>query len=525
MAAKDALLKPILRPATLIVLDGWGITGDTSGSALARAKTPFYDSLLREYPNTALSASGEDVGLPEGQMGNSEVGHMNIGAGRVVYQDYTRINRAIRDGSIKNNRALNGAMDAALGSGGALHFMGLLSDGGVHSDIAHLFALIKNARERGVERMSVHAFLDGRDTPPESGLGYMEKLEEFISREGLSGHVRVATVSGRYYAMDRDNRWERVRKAWDAIVLGEGRKAGSGAEAVRAGYGAGETDEFVLPTVIDGGQGPVGMLSDKDAVIFFNFRTDRARELTRALALDGFDGFERPVRPKLASYVCMTEYDETFGLPVAFPPERLGNILGEVVSKSGMRQLRIAETEKYAHVTFFFNGGEEVPFPGEERILIPSPKDVPTYDKKPQMSAYEVTDKVLDAIASDAFDVIIMNFANPDMVGHTGVMEAAVKACETVDECLSKIVPAVSRAGGVSIITADHGNVEQMLDPGTGGVFTAHTSNLVPFIIADHRFKLSGSGILADVAPTMLEVMGLDKPYEMTGRSLLGASV
>jgi 2,3-bisphosphoglycerate-independent phosphoglycerate mutase len=518
-------LKPRPRPATLIVLDGWGLTDDKSASALARADVPFYDSLLRDFPNTALSASGEDVGLPEGQMGNSEVGHLNIGAGRVVYQDYTRINRAIRDGSLSENKVLAGCMDTVKASGGALHFMGLLSDGGVHSDIRHLFSLIRMADTHGVGRIFVHAFLDGRDTPPKSALGYMEQLDSFIQGEGYQKRVRIATVSGRYYAMDRDNRWERVKKAYDVIVAGEGRRAGTGSGAVRTAYEAGETDEFVMPSVVMNDGSPVGRLSDGDGVVFFNFRTDRARELTRALALDPFDGFPRSERPRLASYVCMTEYDETFGLPVAFPPVRLTNILGEVISGLGLRQLRIAETEKYAHVTFFFNGGEEKPFPGEERVLIPSPKDVPTYDLKPQMSAYEVTDRVLDAVSSGDFDVIIMNFANPDMVGHTGVMEAAVRACEVVDECLSKIVPAVREAGGVCIITADHGNVEKMLDKDNGGVFTAHTSNLVPFIVADKTCVLDGPGILADVAPTMLDIMGIDKPAEMTGRSLLGVSV
>jgi len=501
------------------------MTDDKSASALARADTPFYDSLLTDFPNTSLSASGEDVGLPEGQMGNSEVGHLNIGAGRVVYQDYTRINRAIRDGSLTENSAITGCMDKVKASGGALHLMGLLSDGGVHSDIRHLFALIRMADARGLGRVFVHAFLDGRDTPPKSALGYMEQLEAFVREGGYGKCVRVATVSGRYYAMDRDNRWERVSRAYGAIVAGEGRRATSGSDAVKKAYEAGETDEFVTPTVVMKDGAPVGSLSDGDGVVFFNFRTDRAREITRSLALDSFDGFERLERPRLASYVCMTEYDETFGLPVAFPPVRLTNILGGVISDLGLRQLRIAETEKYAHVTFFFNGGEEKAFPGEERVLIPSPKDVPTYDLKPQMSAYEVTDRVLDAITSGEFDVIIMNFANPDMVGHTGVMDAAVRACEVVDECLSRIVPAVRDAGGISIITADHGNVEKMVDDDNGGAFTAHTSNLVPFIVADKAYVLDGPGILADVAPTMLDIMGIEKPAEMTGRSLLGVSV
>ncbi|HEX9860646.1 MAG TPA: 2,3-bisphosphoglycerate-independent phosphoglycerate mutase [Nitrospirota bacterium] len=512
-------MKTAFRPAALIILDGWGVADDPSHSALARARTPYYDSLTDRYPSTVLSASGRDVGLPDGQMGNSEVGHLNIGAGRIVYQDYTRIDIAVKEGGLRENPVIMSAMDAVKATGGRLHLLGLLSGGGVHSDISHLFALIDMAVDKGAGKVLVHAFLDGRDTPPRSGLGYMEQLEGRISGCGNRDRVKVATVSGRYYAMDRDNRWERVKEAFDALVSGKGRAAASGSAAVQAGYDAGENDEFVRPTVIMEEGAPAGTISDGDGVIFFNFRTDRAREITRAIALEDFDGFDRPARPRLASYVCMTEYDETFGLPVAFPPVRLTNILGQVISAAGLTQLRIAETEKYAHVTFFFNGGEETPFPGEDRVLVPSPRDVATYDLKPEMSAHEVTDEALKRVGG--YDFIILNFANPDMVGHTGVMEAAVRACEVVDGCLARIVPAVIDAGGIVIITADHGNVEKMVDEGTGSVHTAHTSNLVPFIVCDGRFRLDGPGRLADAAPTMLDIMGMDAPPEMTGRSLL----
>lgn len=508
------------RPVTLIILDGWGAEDDPESSAKLKADIPFYRSLISRYANTVLTASGEDVGLPEGQMGNSEVGHLNIGAGRIVFQEYTRINLAIKNGELQGNPALSGAMDGVKAGGGALHFMGLLSDGGVHSDQKHLYALIKMAAAKGMREMYVHAFMDGRDTPPQSGLDYMRQLDRFLAGEGLSGIMKVASVSGRYYAMDRDNRWERVEKAYNAMVLGEGRVAGTGVEAMEYAYAHGETDEFVQPTVV-AEAGPGGRIKDGDAVISFNFRTDRTRELTRALALDDFSGFERKNRPRLDSFVCMTEYDNTFGLPVAFPPQTLTNILGEVISRLGMTQLRIAETEKYAHVTFFFNGGTEAPFPGEERVLIPSPKDVPTYDMEPQMSAPAVTDEVLRRIASRKYDVIIINFANPDMVGHTGVMSAAVKACECVDRCLARIVPAVQETGGIALITADHGNVEKMLDECTCSPYTAHTTGKVPFLVAADGYRLKGSGRLADIAPTMLDIMEVKKPAEMTGESLL----
>jgi len=509
------------RPAALIILDGWGISDDPTYSAEAKADVPFYKSLIDKYPRTRLACSGEDVGLPEGQMGNSEVGHLNIGAGRIVYQDYTRINLALKNGELVTNAELTGAMDKAAASGAKLHLMGLLSDGGVHSDIRHLYALLLLAKERGVMAVRIHAFLDGRDTPPQSGLGYVTDLEEFIKNYGLVETTKVATVSGRYYAMDRDNRWDRVSLAYAAIVSGDGKTHSSAIEAVEKSYAEGVNDEFVLPAVVMNDGSPVGTMDDGDSVIFFNFRTDRTRELTRAITFEDFDGFVRAKRPKLAVFVCMTEYDKTFGLPVAFPPQSLANIFGEVVSRLGLRQLRIAETEKYAHVTFFFNGGAEAPLQGEDRCLIPSPKDVATYDLKPEMSAVEVTDEVVKRIRSGVYDVVVMNYANPDMVGHTGIMAAAVKACETVDRCLARVVPEVLAAGGICFITADHGNAERMYDAANSEPYTAHTSNEVPFIATDTGLKLRPHGRLADIAPTILDVMGIGKPAEMTGESLI----
>ncbi len=509
------------RPITLIIIDGWGVEEDPAYSAKAQARLPFYNSLLEKYPNTALAASGEDVGLPEGQMGNSEVGHLNIGAGRVVYQDYTRINLAIRNGEMRKNPVILGAMDMAVKNSSSLHLMGLLSDGGVHSDQAHLYALMKMAAERGVRNIVVHAFMDGRDTPPQSGLGYMEKLVRFIDENGMGEIARIGTVSGRYYAMDRDNRWDRIEKAYDAIVLGEGEKAGTALAAIEQSYKNGRTDEFIVPTVIVKGGAPAGLMNDNDSVIFFNFRTDRTREITRAIALDDFKGFERRKRPKLSSFVCMTEYDKTFNLPVAFPPVSLSNIFGEVIANNGLTQLRIAETEKYAHVTFFFNGGVETPFKNEDRCLIPSPRDVATYDLKPRMSALAVTDEVIRRVESGKYDVVVMNFANPDMVGHTGIMDAAIKACETVDACLARIIPEVISRGGAAFVMSDHGNVERMYDPKGKEPYTAHTSNKVPFILCLEGHALRDGGRLGDAAPTILEIMGIKKPDEMTGRSLI----
>ncbi|MBI3393786.1 MAG: 2,3-bisphosphoglycerate-independent phosphoglycerate mutase [Nitrospirae bacterium] len=510
------------KPVMLIVLDGWGINPRRDGNALALARLPFYNSLLEKHPHTAIDGSGTSVGLPDRQMGNSEVGHMNLGAGRILYMDLTRIYRAIETGEFFENSALLSAVLAAKERGTALHLMGLVSDGGVHSHVDHLLALVDLAKKEGLKRVFVHAFLDGRDTPPRSGAGYVEALERALSEKNVG---RIATVSGRYFAMDRDKRWDRVKKAHDAMTSGKGEAASSALEAVRLAYDRGETDEFVSPTVTLQAGVPVGTIMDGDAAIFFNFRADRAREITRALTETGFDGFERARSPRLSSFVCMAMYDETFGLPAAYPPERPANILAEVLSDAGMRQFRIAETEKYAHVTFFFNGGKEEPFPGEDRLLIASPREVATYDLKPEMSAPAVTEAVLSRIAEGIDDFILLNFANPDMVGHTGVLEAAVKAAETIDGCLARIVPAARERGGVVLITADHGNIEQMVDYETGQPYTAHTSNLVPFIVVGAECVLREGGFLADVAPTILEIMGLPQPPEMTGRSLIGAAV
>ena len=503
-----------MRPVILVVLDGWGIGNNPAVDATENANIPFYRTLLKEYPHTALDASGEAVGLPEGQMGNSEVGHLNLGAGRIVYQDYTRINKAIRNGELIKNPLLINAMGSA--SNSALHLLGLVSDGGVHSHINHLFALIDMALARGVKKIFVHAFMDGRDTLPRSGINFIRQLEAFIKNKSA---VKIATVSGRYWAMDRDKRWDRIRRAYNALVLGEGAKAQSAEAAVKQSYEINETDEFIKPTVIYNGAEPVERIKDGDSVIFFNFRADRARELTMALTDKNFNFFEREKVPELSSYVTMTLYDETFSLPIAFPPIKLTNILGEVISENGLRQLRIAETEKYAHVTYFFNGGEETSFPEEDRCLIPSPKDVPTYDLKPEMSAYEVTEEVIKRIDESTYDFILLNFANPDMVGHTGVMEATIKACEAIDKCLEKIVSKIQGMGGIAIITADHGNCEEMMEDSSP--HTAHTTNFVPFIMVKRGIKVRDKGILADVAPTVLELMEIKKPDEMTGKSLI----
>jgi 2,3-bisphosphoglycerate-independent phosphoglycerate mutase len=460
------------------------------------------------------------VGLPDGQMGNSEVGHLNIGAGRVVYQDLTRISKAIDDGDFFTNPALLDCIARTKGAGGRLHLAGLLSDGGVHSHNTHLYGLLELAKREGVTDVFVHCLLDGRDTPPQSGAAYLDELERELSRIGVG---TIATVMGRYYAMDRDNRWDRVEKAYAAMVRGEGACRASAAEAVTASYGEGVHDEFVTPCVICADGSPVGQIRDRDGVVFFNFRSDRAREITRALALPECDGFSRPDRPQLASYVCMTEYDATFGLPLAFGPENLTNILGGVLATAGMTQLRIAETEKYAHVTFFFNGGVEEPFPGEERCLIPSPKEVATYDQKPEMSAYPVTEELLSRLGQDRYDVIVLNLANCDMVGHTGILPAAVRAVEAVDDCVGRLVSGVLGLGGTVLITADHGNAEQMADE-QGAPFTAHTVNPVWFIMVDADRRgtvLREGGRLADIAPTMLELLGLPRPAEMGGESLI----
>jgi 2,3-bisphosphoglycerate-independent phosphoglycerate mutase len=509
-----------IKPVALIILDGWGVNRKTEANAVALARLPFYTSLLRDDPHTLLSASGEDTGLPDDQMGNSEVGHMNMGAGRIVYQDFTRINRAIRDGSFLTNPVLTDAIRKTRAAGGRLHLLGLLSDGGVHSHISHVEALLGMAKSAGGLPVFFHAFLDGRDTPPQSGLGYVQTAEAFMRNLGI-GHL--ATVTGRYYAMDRDQRWNRVAQAYAALVEGVGQRRASAEEAVRLSYDAAVTDEFVLPAVVAEPDGnPIGTIRDGDGVIFFNFRADRARELTRALTEPGFEAFPRKTVPKLSAFATMTAYDDTFTHPVAFPPTRLTRILPELISERGLKQLRIAETEKYAHVTYFFNGGDEREYPGEDRVLIPSPRDVATYDLKPEMSAREVADEAVRRIESRQYALIVLNFANPDMVGHTGILPAAIRAAEVIDDCLRRVVTAARNIGGAVLLTADHGNIEQMVDYETGQPHTAHTLNPVPCIIVDDRsHALRASGVLGDVAPTILHLMGIPQPPEMTGVSLI----
>ena len=505
----------------LIILDGFGCRADTKGNAIAADGAKNIMALAAAYPHTQIAASGEDVGLPDGQMGNSEVGHLNIGAGRVVYQELTRITKSIEDGDFFSNEAFLGAVENCKKHNSALHLYGLCSDGGVHSHLTHLYALVKLARENGLKNVFIHCFMDGRDVPPESGKGYIHALQNELKALGCG---KIATVMGRYYAMDRDNRFERVEKAYAALVYGEGVQAEDPEAAMQASYDAGVTDEFVVPVVITENGAPVGTVRANDSVIFFNFRPDRAREITRAFILPEFDGFDRKKGFFPLHYVCMTQYDKTFGarVHVAFKPERLSNTFGVYISSMNKTQLRIAETEKYAHVTFFFNGGVEAPNPGEDRVLIPSPK-VATYDLKPEMSAYEVTAEAVKRIESGKYDVMILNFANPDMVGHTGVMEAAVKAVHAVDECAAEVASAILKAGGRAIVTADHGNCEQMVGP-DGEPFTAHTTNPVPLILVDDmrkEAKLRAGGRLCDLAPTLLALMGLPVPEEMSGRSLL----
>ena len=502
------------QPLALIILDGFGCREETKGNAIAAARTPHLDHLMACCPHTRIGASGMDVGLPDGQMGNSEVGHTNIGAGRIVYQELTRITKSFDEGEALGNPALTAAMENARRPGQALHLMGLLSDGGVHSHIRHLYGLMEMARRFAVERVYLHCFMDGRDVPPTSGTEFIAALQQKIKELGLG---QIATVSGRYYAMDRDNRWERVKLAYDAIVNGEGNKNPDPVAVMQKSYDAGVTDEFIVPTVVTEGAG----IKAGDSVIFFNFRPDRARELTRALVDPDFAGFEREKGFFPLTYICMTQYDATMpNVEVAYRPESLANTLGEYLSRLGKTQLRIAETEKYAHVTFFFNGGVEAPYEGEDRVLIPSPK-VATYDLQPEMSAYAVTDEAVRRIESGRYDVIILNYANCDMVGHTGVFEAAVKAVEAVDTCLGRLLAALEKAGGRAFLTADHGNADQMADE-NGAPFTAHTTNPVPFVaIGFGDIKLRSGGRLADIAPTMLQAMGLPQPEEMTGRSLL----
>ncbi len=502
------------QPLALIILDGFGCREETKGNAIAAARTPHLDHLMASCPHTRIGASGMDVGLPDGQMGNSEVGHTNIGAGRIVYQELTRITKSFDEGEALGNPALTAAMENARRPGQALHLMGLLSDGGVHSHIRHLYGLMEMARRFAVERVYLHCFMDGRDVPPTSGIEFIAALQQKIKELGLG---QIATVSGRYYAMDRDNRWERVKLAYDAIVNGEGNKNPDPVAVMQKSYDAGVTDEFIVPTVVTEGAG----IKAGDSVIFFNFRPDRARELTRALVDPDFAGFEREKGFFPLTYICMTQYDATMpNVEVAYRPESLTNTLGEYLSRLGKTQLRIAETEKYAHVTFFFNGGVEAPYEGEDRVLIPSPK-VATYDLQPEMSAYAVTDEAVRRIESGRYDVIILNYANCDMVGHTGVFEAAVKAVEAVDTCLGRLLAALEKAGGRAFLTADHGNADQMADE-NGAPFTAHTTNPVPFVaIGFGDVTLRSGGRLADIAPTMLQAMGLPQPEEMTGRSLL----
>jgi 2,3-bisphosphoglycerate-independent phosphoglycerate mutase len=503
----------------LMILDGWGINEQTQGNAAAQADTPFLDRLMARAPHCRLTCSGPAVGLPDGTMGNSEVGHMNIGAGRRVLQDLIRINTAIDDQSFFDNPVLASAMDTVTQAGKALHLMGLLSDGGVHSHISHLLALVDMARHRSVKTVYIHAILDGRDTPPKSGIIYMKQLIRHLDRHGYG---RVKTIAGRYWTMDRDTRWDRVQKGYDLMTAAVGKRHTDPVAAIQSAYDRGETDEFVSPVFIEDHPGSdTGTIREGDGVIFFNFRADRAKEITRAFTEKEFSEFNRQMTPALACFVTMTRYDDTFDLPAAFGPQRLTQIFGQVLSDRGIPQLRIAETEKYAHVTYFFNGGDETAFKGEERILIPSPRDVATYDQKPEMSAVEVAEQACREIRSGRFRFIVLNFANMDMVGHTGVFNAAVKACETVDRCVRQVVEAIWDTGGTAFVTADHGNCEQMTAP-DGSPHTAHTLNPVPFIIA--KKGLPGmalkNGILGDIAPTILKVLDLPQPGEMTGTPL-----
>ena len=510
----------IKKPAVLVIMDGLGLRKDTKGNAVAAAKTPVLDRLMKECPFVEGQASGLAVGLPDGQMGNSEVGHLNMGAGRIVYQELTRISKSISDGDFFELPALKNSAENCKKYDSAMHFMGLLSDGGVHSHIEHMYGLLEFAKRSGLGKVYVHCFMDGRDTPPDSGMKYIKALELKMRELGVG---EIASVSGRYYAMDRDKNYDRTERAYAVLTRGEGSTALSAEEAMEKSYTAGITDEFIVPTAVLKDGRPTAVIREHDSVVFFNFRPDRARQISRAFCDDEFDYFPRGKRFELC-YTCFTDYDETIAnKSVVFVKEEIHNTFGEYISACGKTQLRIAETEKYAHVTFFFNGGREEPYKGEDRILVPSPKDVPTYDLKPEMSAYEVCDKLCDAVKSGRYDAIICNFANSDMVGHTGVMEAAVRAVETVDTCVGRVCDAVREAGGVMFICADHGNSDIMIDPVTGRPHTAHTTSPVPFILfnADDGLTLRNKGVLADIAPTMLELMGLDKPAEMTANSLI----
>jgi len=508
------------RRIILIILDGWGEAQGGKGNAVTTARTPFLDRLAVEYPHTSLRCYGEAVGLPAGVMGNSEVGHLNIGAGRIVDQDLLRINAAMRDGEFRRNPAFHDIMSAVGRNGSALHLLGLVSDAGVHSHVDHLQDLLTLARDRGLEKVFVHAILDGRDTPPDSGAGYLSRLQAYLTKGEVG---RIASVCGRYYAMDRDNRWDRTQAAYRLYVGGRGLAVGDPVSAVKEAYERGEMDEFVRPiAVVDGQDNPVAVVGKGDGVISFNFRADRVRQITRAFTDGDFREFDLEVQPDLAGYVCMAHYDEQFDLPVAFPPVFMEQILGEVISNHGLRQLRIAETEKYAHVTYFFNGGVEEPFALEDRCLIPSPREIPTYDLKPEMSAPLVTDEVIARVRSCEYSMIVLNFANLDMVGHTGILGAAVKACEAIDGCVARIIPEVLSLGGVAMVTADHGNAETVTEE-NGHPHTFHTTNPVPFILVDEDRKAAElrPGVLGDVAPTILEIMGLEKPVDMTCTSLI----
>lgn len=508
------------KPVVLMILDGYGLNDNCEHNAVCEGRTPVMDQLMSQYPFVKGNASGLAVGLPEGQMGNSEVGHLNMGAGRIVYQELTRITKSIQDGDFFEVPAFLKAVENCKKNDSALHLFGLVSDGGVHSHNTHIYGLLELARRQGLHKVYIHCFLDGRDTPPTSGKEYVAALESKMSELGVG---QVASVMGRYYAMDRDKNWDRVKLAYDAMAKGEGHKGDSATGAIQTSYDEGKNDEFVLPTVVMKDGKPVATIQDQDSIIFFNFRPDRAREITHVFCDDAFDGFERGSRRKTV-FVCFTDYDDTIGNKlVAFQKESITNTFGEFLAAHGKTQARIAETEKYAHVTFFFNGGIEEPNPGEDRILVPSPKEVATYDLKPEMSAPAVCDKLVGAIKSDKYDVIIINFANPDMVGHTGVEAAAIKAIETVDACVGRTVDAIKEVNGILFICADHGNAEQLVDYKTGEPFTAHTTNPVPFILvnADPSYRLRKGGCLADIAPTLIELMGMEQPKEMTGTSLL----
>ena len=507
------------KPTVLMILDGYGLNSKTQGNAVAEAKTPVIDKLMKDYPFVRGNASGMAVGLPEGQMGNSEVGHLNMGAGRIVYQELTRITKEIQDGDFFENPALLDAVKNCKENHSDLHFFGLLSDGGVHSHNTHLYGLLELAKRNDIKNVYVHCFLDGRDTPPSSGKEFAQQLEAEMKKIGVG---KIASVSGRYYAMDRDNNYDRIKLAYDALTTGEGHTATSGPAAIQSSYDDGKTDEFVLPTVVVENRKPVATIKDKDSIVFFNFRPDRAREITRAFCDDDFKGFDR--KRLDVKFVCFSDYDPTIpNKEVAFHKIAITNTFGEWLAANNMTQARIAETEKYAHVTFFFNGGVEEPNKDEDRILVNSPKEVATYDLKPEMSAYEVCDNLCKAITSGKYDMIIINFANPDMVGHTGVEAAAIKAVETVDECVGKAVEALLSVNGTMFICADHGNAEQLVDYETGAPFTAHTTNQVPFILVnyDPSYTLKEGGCLADIVPTLIETMGMKQPAEMTGKSLL----